>query len=109
MVRGKTEEIPLCLFKLYFLVIGQERKNFAGNEALNLLGSKIEENIVLYYNVGKRTALMETDDLERAGRFLARLEEAEQQVMKKYVSAVLFADTTFPFIAAITFYGAISF
>ena len=45
---------------------------------MNLLGSKIEENIVLYYNVGKRTALMETDDLERAGRFLARLEEAEQ-------------------------------
>lgn len=44
-----------------------------------LTGSKIAENIGIYYNEERISALKETDDMEQAGKFFMRFEEAEQK------------------------------
>lgn len=44
-------------------------------KALNMLGCEIAENIGIYYNKGQKPVLEETDDMERAWKYLVKLEE----------------------------------
>ena len=62
----------------YFIVKNIDK----GGEKMNLIiltGSKIAENIGIYYNEERISALKETDDMEQAGKFFMRFEEAEQK------------------------------